>query len=80
MRGLSIALRWPVGVVLTAWSYMWRTTPMHRSEESGDWAALAPPALPAGVSEDEVQRVTELSGGRLTGGIEVRTRRADAPG
>ena len=26
-----------------------------------------------------LQRVAELSGGRLTGGIEIRTRRADAP-
>src|SRR5919199_637217 len=28
-------MRWPVGVALTSWHYMWRTTPLHRSEVQG---------------------------------------------
>jgi hypothetical protein len=24
------AATWPVGVVLTSWDYMWRSTPLHR--------------------------------------------------
>jgi Domain of unknown function (DUF1990) len=31
-RRLGTAARWPVGVGLTSWRYMWRTTPLHRSE------------------------------------------------
>jgi Domain of unknown function (DUF1990) len=28
-------LRWPLGIAVVSWRYMWRTTPMHRSEEAG---------------------------------------------
>jgi hypothetical protein len=43
---LATLLRWPVGIALVSWRYLWRTTPLHRSEEEGsvadlpqDWAA-----------------------------------------
>ena len=45
-RRLGTAARWPVGVVLTSWRYMWRTTPYHRSEEEGRLADHAPPPIP----------------------------------
>lgn len=61
-RSLAIAARWPVGVMLTSWRYMWRTTPLYRSEEEGSWAEDAPPPLPDGVSYDEVQRVGDGAG------------------
>ena len=32
----AIVLRWPIGLSLVAWQYMWRTTPIHRSESEGD--------------------------------------------
>jgi len=54
-RRLTTATRWPVGVTLTSWRYLWRTTPMHRTEEEGDPGADAPPPLPGGVSLEEVQ-------------------------
>jgi hypothetical protein len=54
-RRLRTASRWPVGVTLTSWRYMWRTTPFHRSETIGALPEDAPPDLPAGVSRDEVQ-------------------------
>jgi len=54
-RRLATAARWPVGIALTSWRYMWRTTPMHRSEERGDPSRDAPPPLPAGIEHDEVQ-------------------------
>jgi Domain of unknown function (DUF1990) len=44
---LFIVLRWPIGIGLVSWRYMWRTTPLHRSEEAGgredlpDWVADA---------------------------------------
>ncbi|MGD0606861.1 MAG: hypothetical protein ABSA53_25140 [Streptosporangiaceae bacterium] len=37
---LGIVLRWPIGIALVSWRYMWRTTPLHRSEEAGDGADL----------------------------------------
>ena len=54
-RRLSSAARWPVGVALTSWRYLWRTVPLHRTEEEGDARADCPPPLPAGAELDEVQ-------------------------
>jgi hypothetical protein len=54
-RRLATAARWPVGIALTSWQYMWRTTPMHRVEVAGSAVEDAPPPLPPGVSDDEVQ-------------------------
>ena len=61
-RRLTTATRWPVGVVLTSWRYMWRTTPLYRSEEQGTWADDAPPPLPEGASHEDVQRVGHGAG------------------
>ena len=57
LRRLTTAARWPLGIALTSWRYMWRTTPLYRSEETGTWDEDTPPALPDTVSHDEVQRV-----------------------
>src|SRR5690242_16369502 len=54
-RRLRTASTWPLGVALTSWRYMWRTTPLHRSEVAGDLPADGPPPFPDGVSADEVQ-------------------------
>jgi uncharacterized protein (UPF0548 family) len=43
---------WPVGIALTSWDYLWRTTPMHRLEFSGTPAAHP---LPAPLLDDDVQ-------------------------
>ncbi len=37
---LGMVLRWPLGIALVSWRYMWRTTPLHRSEEPGGAADL----------------------------------------
>jgi|ERR1700761_386092 len=34
-------LGWPLGIAVVSWRYMWRTTPLHRSEETGDGTDLA---------------------------------------
>ena len=52
---LGTAARWPVGVALTSWRYMWRTTPVDRKELAGSLPQDAPPDLPEDVSLDEVQ-------------------------
>jgi hypothetical protein len=61
-RRLATAARWPVGVALTSWSYMWRTTPMHRREEAGAVNDDGPPPLPDGVSDEEVQHPSDGTG------------------
>ena len=51
----ATAAAWPVGLALTSWNYMWRTTPMHRREEPGTSHDDAPPPLPDDVARDEIQ-------------------------
>jgi hypothetical protein len=36
----GIVARWPLGLAVVSWRYMWRTTPLHRSEEAGSAADL----------------------------------------
>jgi hypothetical protein len=33
---IMTVLRWPLGLAVVSWRYMWRTVPLHRSEEAGD--------------------------------------------
>jgi Domain of unknown function (DUF1990) len=61
-RRLTTAARWPVGIALTSWAYMWRTTPFHRREEAGALADDAPPDLPPHVAADEVQYASDGAG------------------
>jgi uncharacterized protein DUF1990 len=61
-RRLTTATRWPVGVALTSWAYMWRTTPMHRTEEAGSLPEDAPPPLAQDVAHDEVQTPADGAG------------------
>jgi Domain of unknown function (DUF1990) len=37
---LRTILGWPTGIAVVSWRYMWRTTPLHRSEEPGTRADL----------------------------------------
>ena len=61
-RRLRTAARWPPGVALTSWRYMWRTTPLHRSEVPGEPRLDAPPRLPEGTPGDRVQRPSAGAG------------------
>ena len=61
-RRLSTAARWPVGVALTSWHYMWRTTPIHRSERPARPGDPEPPQLPAGVERSEIQTIDAGAG------------------
>ncbi|HEY2278241.1 MAG TPA: DUF1990 family protein [Streptosporangiaceae bacterium] len=48
---LRTVLSWPLGIAVVSWRYMWRTTPLHRTEETGgasDLAGLADDALRPG--------------------------------
>ena len=62
LRRVTTATRWPVGVGLTSWRYLWRTTPLYRSEEEGSSPEDAPPPLPHGVGHEEIQGVGDGAG------------------
>jgi uncharacterized protein (UPF0548 family) len=52
----STALRWPIGVALASWRYLWSTTPVHRWEMIGSWPEDAPPDLPGSLDHPDLQR------------------------
>lgn len=58
-------LSWPLGVALTSWSYLWRTTPLHRREVQGDPVTDAVADLPAGAPTESIQDEREGSGALL---------------
>jgi hypothetical protein len=52
------AATWPIGVALTSWDYMWRTTVMHRREVTESLSDThLPPPYPPSVDSTEVQTV-----------------------
>jgi hypothetical protein len=61
-RRLGTAVRWPIGIGLTSWRYMWRITPLHRSEQAGRPTVDLPPALPEGIRRDEIQHPASGAG------------------
>ena len=52
---LGIVLRWPLGIAVVSWRYMWRTIPLHRSEEPGGQADMPPPQDVEGPLADRLQ-------------------------
>jgi uncharacterized protein (UPF0548 family) len=62
VRRFATATRWPVGVALTSWRYLWRTTPLYRREEEGNLAEDGPPSLPAGIDRSGVQGLADGAG------------------
>lgn len=58
----TTAARWPFGVALTSWRYLWETTPVHRWELTGTWSEDAPPILPGGVDPKGIQRPEDGTG------------------
>jgi hypothetical protein len=66
-------------VTLTSWRYMWRTTPLHRSETAGRLPDDAPPELPGGVSHDEVQHAEVGAGALFHRVYRARIRDARVP-
>lgn len=56
-RRVSLLAKWPLGLSLTSWRYMWRITPLHRREAAGDPALDAAPELPSWVERSHLQDV-----------------------
>lgn len=75
-RSLSIAARWPVGVALTSWRYMWRTAPMRRRERPVSRRGHEPPPLPDDVETGDVQTPDDGVGPLFHRRYRVRVRDA----
>jgi hypothetical protein len=69
------AALWPAGIALTSWSYMWRTTPMHRSETSGGVDDL-PASMPDAALDHDVQHLEDGVGPLFHRLYRVRVREA----
>ncbi|MBO8193474.1 DUF1990 family protein [Streptomyces oryzae] len=74
-RRIGTLLRFPVGVLLVSWQYMWRVTALHRSETAGGPGDL-PPALPAGLVDELTQRLADGAGPMFRRRFTVRIRGA----
>lgn len=79
-RRLVTALRWPPGVLLTAWAYVWRITVLHRRECEGTMAQDGPPPWPPGTDLRGVQEPGDGVGALLhrTYRSRIRGSRFDA--
>ncbi|MGQ0574357.1 MAG: DUF1990 family protein [Pseudonocardia sp.] len=55
---ILVVVRWPLGILLVSWRYLWRTTPVHRDERPGGPDDMPPP-LPPGTVDGRVQRATD---------------------
>lgn len=72
-KRVATAAHWPFGIGLTSWRYMWRTTPMHRSEAAGTTADRAPD-LPATLDRAELQLPADGAGPLFHRRYEARIR------
>jgi Domain of unknown function (DUF1990) len=72
---LGIVLRWPLGIALVSWRYMWRTTPLHRSEEAGGREDLPDPV--EGATASRLQPLAAGTGPMLHRTYTVRITGSD---
>lgn len=77
---LKTATRWPAGLLLTSWAYIWRTTVMHRTAVDGTPGRDDAPPIPAAVDPEEIQRPSDGFGPLLHRryGVRIREARMDA--
>ena len=81
-RGLSAsqrvatAARFPLGVLKTGWDYLWRTTPMRRSDEPGSPAEDLPPPLPPQADVSDHQGIEDGVGPLMHRRFAMRVREA----
>jgi hypothetical protein len=71
---VATASRWPVGVALTSWRYLWRTTPLYRDEVEGSLETDSPPPLPAELQRSEIQTPEQGAGPLFHRRYRVRIR------
>ena len=61
-RRAGTVARWPVGMGLAFWRYLWRTMPLHRRDEEGSPDRDLPPPLPPALAGERIQRPEDGSG------------------
>jgi Domain of unknown function (DUF1990) len=71
-RRAGTVARWPVGMGLAFWRYLWRTLPLHRHDEDGSPERDLPPPLPEDLVDDRLQRLEDGSGPLLRRRYRVR--------
>jgi Domain of unknown function (DUF1990) len=57
-RQIGAVGRWPVGMGLASWRYLWRTSPLHRVDQPGTADDVGPP-LPNSLVDQRVQRLQD---------------------
>ncbi|NLU74233.1 DUF1990 family protein [Streptomyces sp. HNM0575] len=61
MRRLGALARFPLGVLVVSWQYLWRVTALHRGEAPGDAGDL-PPGLPAELRDERSKPLADGTG------------------
>jgi uncharacterized protein DUF1990 len=61
-RRAGTVARWPVGMGLAFWRYLWRTMPLHRRDGEGSPDRDLPPPLPDEFVDERLQRLEDGSG------------------
>jgi Domain of unknown function (DUF1990) len=57
-RQIGAIGRWPLGMGLASWRYLWRTSALHRVDQPGTVDDIGPP-LPDGLVDQRVQRLED---------------------
>ena len=76
-RRAATAARWPLGVLKTGWDYLWRTTPMDRSDEPGSVPGDLPPPLPPATDRSDLQGIEDGVGPLMHRRFVARVRDAE---
>ncbi|SDE84207.1 DUF1990 family protein [Pseudonocardia oroxyli] len=70
-RRVAAVLRWPIGIAVVSWQYLWRTTAIRRVDEEGDASDLPDPVPPDRL-DDRIQQVQDGYGPLLHRRYRVR--------
>lgn len=60
-RRIGTVGRWPLGMGLASWRYLWRTSPLHRVDQAGTPDDVGPP-IPDDLLDQRVQGVSSGAG------------------
>jgi len=77
-RYVAAVVRWPVGIAVVSWQYLWRTTAVYRHQEEGDPSDLPDPT-PPDLLDDRVQEAEDGYGPLLHRRYAVRIADGCAP-
>lgn len=75
-RRIGTVLRFPAGMALVTWRYLWRVTALHRTEAEGDSGDLPPP-IPPGLTDACSQFLADGAGPMFHRRFSVRIEDAE---